>query len=65
MFGDASIDAFAPEAKTGRLQLAAHDRDDIPFDEACALLDFLEACPVLPRQAHDAGNLFGQKRGFH
>ena len=65
MLGDAAVHSFAPEAKTRWLQLAAHDRDDIPLHKACALLNFLETCSVLPSQTHDTGDLFGQKRGLH
>ena len=65
MFGDAAVHSFTPEAKTGRLQLTAHDRYDFPLHEASALLDFLKARSVLPSQPHDPGNLLGQKCGLH
>jgi hypothetical protein len=29
------------------------------------LLNFLETCSVLPSQAHNTGDLLGQKRGLH
>jgi len=61
MFGDAAVHSFPPEAKTRRLQLAAHDGYDFQLDEAGALLDFLKARSVLPSQPHNPGNLLGQK----
>ena len=65
VLGDAAVHSFAPKAKTGGLQLAAHDRDDIPLDKACALFNFLETCSVLPSQPHNTGDLLRQKRGLH
>jgi len=55
MFRDPAADAFAPEAKTGRLEFAAHDRDDFAFDQPGAFMDFLKGGAIFPSEAE--GNL--------
>ena len=62
VFGDATADPFAPEAKAGGFQLAAHHGDDLTFHQPRALFDLLEAGAILPGEPDEMGNLIRRER---
>lgn len=65
VLGDSPTDSFPPAAKTGGLQFATHQADNLTFLQACALSDLFKAGPILPGKAHDQRGLLAVEFGLH